>query len=261
MTKPPVVWEENHTVDTVASDWTGVATIQFVCRAMQETAWRHATSIGFGVDHMLKTGIVWILTRQQLRIEALPEWTDTITVRTWYADRDRLQFYRDFEILDTDSRVLVSASTAWIGLDIRRKRPVRADRIAHGAPTDRRRAVSDPWVPFPEMTDPRKGDPFRVFARDLDMSGHANNVNYPEWLLEPLALDFRAGHNLKALDIAFQAEAVHRDELVPVFQATGGSAFAHQLSRPADGKAICTARSIWHQRDEPRPTGWSMANE
>ena len=250
------VWEDTYSLDTFDSDWTGQATLQFVCRAMQETAWHHAESIGFNLTHMERNDIIWILSRQQIRIHSLPQWKDSVTVRTWYAGREKLLFHRDFELLNSDGAVLVSASTAWIALDVQRRRPVRTEQINHGLPADRPRAVDDPWEALPKLGEARKGEPFRVFARDLDMSRHANNVCYPEWLLEPLPLEYREGHDLASFDIAYQTEAVHGEQLVSFLVEESPESFLHGIVRTTDGKAVSTARSGWHKRSQPRPSGW-----
>lgn len=254
----PVTGESTFTVDTASADWTGVATPQFLSWAMQEAAMKHAQSIGFGTDQMKHDGVIWILSRQQIRIDRLPNWRDEVTVRTWYADREKLLFHRDFEILDAAGEILVRATTAWIALDIERRRPMRTDRVNHSEPADRPRAVDEAWESIPTLENAEAGAPFRVFARDLDMSAHANNINYPEWLLEPLSLEFRASHDLKSLDIAYQAEAVHKDELQPFLQTNTGGGFHHQVTRPSDGKIICSGRSTWEERETPRQIGWAI---
>ena len=252
------VGESQFTVDTASADWTGVAKAQFLSWAMQEAAWRHAETIGFGTEQMKRDGVIWILSRQQTRIDRLPRWKDKVTVRTWYADREKLLFHRDFEIADCQGEVLVRATTAWIALDIARRRPVRTDKVSHSEPVDRARAVTDPWEPIPDLEDAQAGDPFRVMTRDLDMSAHANNINYPEWLLEPLDLGFRATHDLKALDIAFQAEAVHGVELQSHLLGQSDGRHRHHLRRTSDGKVICSGRSVWEPLASPRSVGWTL---
>jgi acyl-ACP thioesterase len=256
VTQTSRVWEETHVVDTFDADWTGQATIQFICRAMQETAWHHATSIGFGLDHMQRNGIIWILSRQQIRVRRLPEWRDSVTVRTWYADREKLIFHRDFEVLDADGGVLVSVATGWLAVDLKRRRPVRSASLDHSAPAERPRAVDEPWESLPDLPTTHEGPPFRVFARDLDMSGHANNVNYPEWLLESLPLDHRSSHELVSLDVIYQAEATHGEMLTPHLLADGPGRYLHRIVRSSDGRSICAARSAWRKLAASRPTGW-----
>jgi len=259
MTTRQSVWEGVYSVDMLGADWTGLASPHFLCRIMQEAAIQNAELIGFGTAQMLQDGIVWILSRQQIRIDELPAWKEQVTVRTWYADREKLLFHRDFEILDRDEKVIVRAATAWLGLDVARRRPVRTDRINHNEPADRPRAVDEPWCAVPEMADPAEGRPFHVFARDLDMSNHANNVNYPEWLLEPLDIGFRSAHDLISLDVAYQAEAVHGDELLPLLVPESVEGFLHRIVRPSDGKTICSGRSAWRRRETPRASGWKMS--
>jgi len=256
-----VIGESRFTVDTALSDWTGVASVQFLSWAMQETAWKHAESIGFTIEQMEKDGILWLLTRQQIRISKLPRWKDDVIVRTWYADREKLLFHRDFEILNSDEEHLASVTSAWVAVDIARRRPVRTESINHGGPIDRGRAVTEAWIPIPETSDWVEGIPFPVLARDLDMSGHVNNVHYPEWLLEPLDLAFREGHDLLGLDVAYRAEAVHGDVLIPQRCADEEGIELHQLVRQSDGKVISAGRSYWQPRKTPRAIGWSVGQD
>lgn len=257
----PPVWEDAYTVESFSADWTGLATVQFLCQAMQETAWHHAQRIGYGTDLLKERGIVWVLTKLQLRMNAFPCWNDKFTVRTWYAKKEKLLFHRDFEILDAQSDVLANATTAWLAIDIERRRPVRvADIDSHAEPNDRARAVKEPWQRLPDLTEPAGDQPFSVFARDLDMSGHVNNANYAEWLLEPLSIEFRAGHELETLDVSYQAEAGHGDVLLVQLQPYGDGGFLHRIVRPADNKIVCAGRSQWVQRSHPRTPGWSVAS-
>ncbi len=256
-----IIGESRFTVDTALSDWTGVASVQFLSWAMQEAAWKHAESIGFTIEQMEKDDILWLLTRQQIRISKLPQWKDDVIVRTWYADREKLLFHRDFEILNGSEDHLASVTSAWVAVDTARRRPVRTESINHGGPVDRQRAVTEAWTPIPETDDWEEGTPFPVLARDLDMSGHVNNVHYPEWLLEPLTLSFREGHDLIGLDVAYRAEAVHGDVLIPRFSSEDDSTQLHQLVRQSDGKLISSGRSYWRPRQTPRAIGWSVGQD
>ena len=254
-------WKDAYSVDAFSADWTGLATIQFLCQAMQETAWHHAEHIGFGVEMMAKNNVIWVLTRQQIRMQAFPFWNDKIVVQTWLSDKGKLFLHRDFEILDTQGNLIGSATTAWIAIDLEHRRPVRVSKIKHDAKlAERPRAISAPWQPIPELTAAEESEPFRVFARDLDMSAHANNANFPEWVLEPLSLTFRANHTLRSLDIAYQAEATHGDTLVPSLQLNGSARFLHCIARPADNRTVCTARSVWEKRHKSRPLGWRITS-
>jgi len=245
-------------VDTASADWTGLAKIQFLSSAMQEAAWRHAETIGFDTQQMERDGVLWVLSRQQMRFAGLPKWKDQIEVRTWYADRERLLFHRDFEISDAKGELLVSVASAWVAVDIKRRRPMRTEKLHHSDPLDLPRAVADAWDPIPALEQFEPGEPFVVQSRDLDMSGHANNINYPEWLLEPLGLEFRAAHDLVSFDIAFQAEAVHGDELQPRLHRTSDGCVLHQLVREMDGKVISSGRTCWKAADAPRSIGWTL---
>ena len=83
-------WHDEYRVDTASADWTGLASVRFLCSAMQDAGSRHADELGYGPDFMQRTGIVWVLARLQLRMARYPLWNDTMSLRTWFAKKDRL---------------------------------------------------------------------------------------------------------------------------------------------------------------------------
>jgi acyl-ACP thioesterase len=67
-----------------------------LCRFMQEAAYHHAEHLDLGHSHLSARRLAWVLARQRIVVEQLPQWGDTVRLRTWPSGRDRLFFYRDF---------------------------------------------------------------------------------------------------------------------------------------------------------------------
>ncbi len=252
-------WQAEHRVDTASADWTGLASVRFLCGAMQDTGSRHADALGYGPDDMQRMGIIWVLARLQLRMIRYPLWSDTMSLQTWFAKKGRLMFHRDFRFDNAAGEYLGGATTAWVAFDIKLHRPVRVDALdeehLHKAVP---RAVSEPWRKLPTIESKQYERTFPVFASHLDMSGHVNNASFPDWLLEPLPMEFRAAHHLAAFDIAYQSEAFHANELALQLEPIDENRFIHQITRPSDNTVICTACSTWVRRDHPRSSGWQV---
>ena len=126
---PAFVGQDEYTIRSYEADAQGNATMPLLCRFMQESASNHAEHLGFGISWLAENNFAWFLTRQLVVMDTYPKLGETIQVRTWPKGRDRLLWYRDYKILDSDDTVIGRAATAWLVIDLDRRRPKRADAL------------------------------------------------------------------------------------------------------------------------------------
>ena len=96
-------WQTEHTICSYDVDPHQTARLPALCRFMQEAAYLHAGHLGLGHSFLLAKGLAWVLARQRIQINRLPTWGKSVRIRTWPSGRDRLFFYRDFEMVDGDA--------------------------------------------------------------------------------------------------------------------------------------------------------------
>ncbi len=65
---------------------------------LQESAGNHAAANGFGYQDMLKSGVLWVLTRMKINVQKFPLWSDELVLSTWVVSREKFFSRRDFEI-------------------------------------------------------------------------------------------------------------------------------------------------------------------
>ena len=118
-------WQEEYLIRSYEADAQGKATMPLLCRFMQESASNHAEHLGFGISWLAENDYAWFLTRQLIVMDTYPGLGETIQVLTWPKGRDRLLWYRDFKILDSSDAVIGRAVTAWLVIDLDRRRPRR----------------------------------------------------------------------------------------------------------------------------------------
>ena len=66
----------------------------------QETAGAHATVLGIGMEDMWARGLTWMLSRIDIRIEAMPGAGQKVIARTWPVGAKKLYAQRCLELLD-----------------------------------------------------------------------------------------------------------------------------------------------------------------
>ncbi len=171
---------------------------------LQEVAWKHADSNNFG-RQLFERGLVWILSRFDIKIFDMPAWGDIITVKTSGRGVDRIFALRDFLVEDQSGKILASATSAWILLDWGSKRPQKPDRVLPPdmfQPLEGSSFTPDKIANSNELKELMH---FEVRPSDLDMNNHVNNVSFIRWIE-----DFCAFNNLKMVQllINYQAEVM-----------------------------------------------------
>jgi len=250
-------WTDTFRVRAYETDVYGVASVQTLCNYFQEAAGWHARALGVSMEALQAQRLTWVLARLHVQIDAYPAWGQEVVVETWPSGIQGPYATRDFLFLGaapgaTERPVIGRGTSAWLIVDIARKRPVRATPYLHDVkPPDRARALNDP---FDKMTAPQTIDyelDFRVRYSDLDVNRHVNNVCYAEWIVESVPEDVLHACRLQALEIQFRAEATlgHTVVVQTRYDAHGNApAFTHRLARRQDDRDVVLARTRWVMR-------------
>ena len=117
----------------------------------QEIAQHGADCLGFGHDPMAEHGATWVLSRMHIIFEKMPKWKDDVRFETWHKALNGLLFLRDFEMLDAERNVLVSATSSWLIMDVAERLLCRPDRFSGLIPTE-------PQCPGDAIKEPARFD-------------------------------------------------------------------------------------------------------
>jgi len=237
------------TVRAAETDFTRSLTLPGLMRIFHEASLQHVLRLGLSVWHLERFNASWVLLRKEIHITRMPVLGETIEVETYPSGADRQLTYRDFLARDNEGKLLATASTSWLLMEMSlRKMMAIPDEIL--APISQHFPSKDQCLPRPggKFGSP---DPVafnwqaKVGWFDLDFNDHLNNVTYAAWMLHALPENFLRAHTLNAFAIRYAREAVLHD---PVFCRTGQGAngeFLHQLTRGEDGEELALGRSNW----------------
>lgn len=253
MTEPapgaPRVWEEPFRVRAYEVGPDARASVLALVDYCQEAAGSHARALG--VEHFALAASPghWVLGRFRLAVERRPALREAVTVETWPSAKDGLRAERDFLLLGDDAEPFARAASTWLVFDVDRRRPVRLPPGVRAIrlPERLRALPPAPDEPAPPESVERTRR-FRVRRADLDRVGHANNARFVEWALEALPDAFAEAHDLAALDVVFRREARYGDAVVSEAGPAGEAAWAHRLTREADGALLAVLTTDWRPR-------------
>ncbi len=240
-----LIWKDEFKIHSYEADINSNATIPAISNYLQEIAWNHAEQLELGFSHLVKQNLAWVLARQKISLQKYPKWGDTITVYTWPSGLDRMFFYRDFKIENSNKEVIGRATTTWLVINFESRRPQRMDSYLAERPLHHEKAFKDyagKILPIDNL-DHSFSQP--VTFTDLDVNGHVNNVKYIEYIVNALDPDFCKKHQLMELEINFINEALQNDTINTMYSHKENGEILHSLKRSSDNSELCRAKTIW----------------
>jgi len=203
-------------ISSFDTDPLGRARLTTLAGFFQEMAYLHAGGLGFGYRDLEQKNSFWVLSRIKIGIDRYPFWDEEVMVETWHNGVERLFGLREFRVFDRDEHPVARATSAWLILDAKTRRPLRPDENLLNAGTGRGFLFEG----RPERIDiPGNAGLLstrRVAYSDLDIMGHVNNVKYMEWCID-LCMETSdpagPGLGIQELEINYKGEARQGDSV------------------------------------------------
>ena len=217
---------------------------------LQDAAVRHALTHGFSVPDLVRKGLTWVLSRYHARIFRYPKLGEKVEVQTWPSGRQGVFALRDFMMTGADGGTVLTATSSWMILDLKSKKPVRMDGLIPAEAVLEERALPDDFRSLPEVAETPDPVRFPVRRQDLDFNRHVNNVVYIQWGLEAVPKDVLMSCRPSRIEISYKAEAFIGDTILSGVReepAGGGKerVFLHRIARESDGAEIARLRTTW----------------
>ena len=248
----PNIWQQTHQIRSYEVDCHHRLAILSIFNFMQEAASRHAEALGVSIQQLLLNNHTWLLSRLKIRITSFPVWQDRITISTWPSGAQRLFALRDFQLQDENDQTVAAAVSAWLVLDVEKRRPVRIGPFVEKLrPLEGQHILPDTLDKLPGLEAGTHEKQFVVRYRDLDINQHVNNVSFVEWLMESVPAGILNSSVLAELEINFMAEAFYEDHILAACHPldSQNTAFHHSLIRQQDHQELARARTVWRLLD------------
>ena len=248
MLKNKSIGTEQFKIASYQMDEKGNATLTALAGLFQEIAGNHAHANGFGFKQMIKNGHIWVLTRFKMEIQKIPVWGEKINVSTWIVNREKFFSRRDFQIHNENNDLMVSASSGWMLLDMKSKRPKHVDNLEMDIPMHADKlAINAELNKIEPIIEIEAKTYYTVRYSDLDVNRHVNNVKYTRMFLDAYPYKWRQTKTPKSFEINYLAEATIDDELEIVNgkQIGENNEVTQEIIRKSDNKIICRAKVGW----------------
>jgi medium-chain acyl-[acyl-carrier-protein] hydrolase len=217
---------------------------------LQDIASDHAIRLGFGRDDLIRDNRFWVLSRIYAEINELPQWENSIIVKTWPNGTDKLFALRNFDVSFPDGRHIASATSSWLILDRTTRKVQRPDSILSKFYSDlhpNRSPIRYASKIDTSGEESNTSHRYRIKVSDLDLNLHTNNVRYLTWVSDCYNLDFVMKNVPRSAEINYLAESQYDEEVVikTSEDKMNGSVHTHSIFRIGDNKEICRLRIEW----------------
>ena len=238
------VWQETASVRFGLIDRSDRLTLDAVFQFFQEAAISHAENLGVGREDMADTGQVWILSRMSVLVNMRPKYGDTVTIRSWPRGFEKLFAMRNFEIKDKDGNSVIFGRSAWLIVDMEKRRPLRPqtvmDRLPQNEGLETFTAEDNAAAGLEERSSLQKIAGRKAVYTDLDYNGHVNNVRYIQWIEDTLSLQVLEKADKMRLDINYLSEIFEGENVDILSAQIGENAYAYE-GRKENGQAAFRA--------------------
>ena len=248
------VWQEIFPVRFSAIDRSDRITLDAIFQFFQEAAISHAENLGVGKDDFEKTGQAWILSRMTVLVKKRPKYGETITVRSWPCGGEKLFAIRNYDIHDKDDILAVSARSAWLIMDIEKRRPLRPQQTIDKLPLNEGlhalSAQDAGAAALAERDNLQKAAERKALYTDIDYNGHVNNVRYIQWIEDALDPQLLEKADKIRFDINYLNEILAGEVtdimLAPLEDTDCPGAFAFEGRKQETGQAAFRAElRLW----------------
>ncbi len=176
----------NFTINTYHVDKNTRLKPNYLTAFLQEAAWEHASHLDLGYEYMHQNNLAWMLMRIYFEMEEYPIWRDEITIETWPKGTDGLFFVRDMIIYNNLKKKMGAATTYWMLVDLRTKRPKAPELHTEILIKNKdKHAVNKK---LNKLILPAKTEIERIIPgiSDIDINNHVNSNRYVEWVINSI---------------------------------------------------------------------------
>ena len=172
-----MIFERNYTVGNRDVGKNNKATNKAMLKYLENIACKHSDEVGYGINTIEQTGVVWILLDWKFNVIERPIYGQTIKVKTWSRKMEKCYAYRDFEVYDENEKIIAKATTKWVLLDANTKKIIRIPEefpLKYKQETERH-AFEEEIDKLHEPENEEASMQLKTRRTDIDINNHAQD--------------------------------------------------------------------------------------
>jgi len=236
------------------TNYKGRLFVKTLCDLFNDVAEVQTEQYKVDVDTLNAQGLTWMLHRLHICLYKMPHKEEEVYIETWPSGIDRLFALRDYLMRREDGEVLVKATSEWMYIDMKRRRPLRlpAHIIEMSTMHDLGKLTLDPILDVKvgdeEMEENRE---FTATFDNIDFNGHVTQASYMRWITNSLPFEFLKEHVLTEVEVIYAHEILPDSRIRSFYRICpeeGRVAVIHRVENREGSQIHCLAKTVWEKR-------------
>ncbi|HPB59966.1 MAG TPA: thioesterase [Candidatus Saccharicenans sp.] len=228
-------------------DYQNRAHLSALMNYLQDAARLHSIAEKFSVFDLQAKGVTWVISRYHLQVQRYPEMGEIIAVKTWASGKHSFYALREFEISDARQKRILAATSSWMIIDLKDRRPVKINNLFPDELILNKRLIEDDFPVLPVVERLNFKSNFKAWFEDLDFNRHVNNVAYSRWAVESLPPEVLFSRRPVEIEINYRSEVFYGDTIEVITQRplNENEEWIQQIFNLSTGKEVARLRSAW----------------
>lgn len=194
---------------------------------LEDAAEMHSASVGYGVTDIERTNLSWALLNWKVKIFRRAKHGENVTVKTWARPSNKLQFFRDFELYDSEGNVIAIGSSKWVLIDIFTHKIVKLTENIESKyqPEDKTVFDDEESITLPKLKEIDNYTVslfYKIRRADIDINDHVNNLCYLDIAKEILPENINGDLEGSEFEIMFRYQIKLDDDITVYYGVDNG---------------------------------------
>ena len=242
-----MIFERDYFIHYYQTGLDGKASLVSVLRMLEDIAILHCESLDLGLVYNKRNNVGWMLSRWYVEIKRMPEFKETIKIKTEPKDMNKYFANREYKIYGESGEEIASANSLWIFVNTDRRKPIMIPKDVYEGFGIKEEAIGklDKLKEVESIGDYDIKKKYHILADAIDANRHTNNSQYISFFIDALPSSIMEKINIKRLIVNYLKETKQGDELEVLLKVKEGINEFRIVTKISNGeKEVCRAEII-----------------
>ena len=246
-------YEEKVRIFNHYTNYKGRLFVKTLCDLFNDVAEAQTEMYKVDVETLNAQGITWMLHRLHISLHKMPSKDEEVILETWPSGVDRLFALRDYRMIRKNGEELVRATSEWMYIDMKRRRPLRLPEMVISMSTghDIPKLVIPPLLVEKEFGGEMEGvRDFVATFDNIDFNGHVTQASHVRWITNSLPFEFLKNHVLVEIEVIYAHEIMPDSHIHSAYrmESRGEEVVVwHEVKNETSTFTHCQAKTVWWQ--------------
>ena len=235
------------------TNYKGRLFVKTLCDLFNDAAEAQTEMYKVDVDTLNAQGFTWMLHRLHIQLTKMPQKEEVVTIETWPSGIDRFFALRDSRLLRENGEELVRATSEWMYIDMKRRRPLRLPQNVIDLSTHHQieKLHLHTLLEEKEFTGEVQGSrSFTATFDNIDFNGHVTQASYVRWITNSLPFGFLKAHVLVEIEVIYAHEILPDSCIFSGYRIEDRGTEVivfHEVKNQTGELTHCLAKTVWQK--------------